>query len=282
MKRHILLVILLLGMLSGCCYQLPQGTEIGIMSSESMCTTEETTTEDTIQTQPSTNTTESTGETVAQEKLLVVIDAGHQRKGNYDKEPLGPGSEKMKAKVSSGTKGKYTGLWEYELNLTVSFLLQEILLDRGYDVVMIRTSHDVDISNAERAAIANSLEADIFIRIHANGSDNREINGIMTLCQTQENPYNSHLYSRSRLLAELVLEQMIYTTGANRRYVWETDTMTGINWCQVPVTIVEMGYMSNEKEDRLLATAEYQQKLAEGIANGIDQYFEAMKEQASG
>ena len=164
----------------------------------------------------------------------------------------------------------------------MSFLLQEILLDRGYDVVMIRTSHDVDISNAERAAIANSLEADVFVRIHANGSDNREINGIMTLCQTQENPYNSHLYSRSRLLAEFVLEQMVYTTGANRRYVWETDTMTGINWCQVPVTIVEMGYMSNEKEDRLLATAEYQQKLAEGIANGIDQYFEAMKEQASG
>ena len=204
---------------------------------------------------------------------VVCIDAGHQASGNSEKEPNGPGSSVMKAKVTTGATGCVTGARESQINLEVAIKLQKILTSRGYKVVMCRTSQNVNISNAQRAQIANDAQAAAFVRIHCDSSDSSSPTGTMTMAPSTSNRYCASIASQSQALSRAVLKNTCAMTGSKSRGVSITDTMTGLNWSQVPVTIIEMGFLSNPTEDRLLNDSSYQDKLALGIANGIGEYL---------
>lgn len=208
---------------------------------------------------------------------IIVIDAGHQAKGNNEQEPIGPGASETKAQVSWGAQGEYSGE-EHALNLEVALLLRDELISRGYSVVMIRETADVDISNKERAEIANHYNAAAYVRIHANYYEDTTMQGAMTICQSQENPFPdcAAMYRESRMLSEGILQAFCSSTGMARLEIREMDNMTGTNWSKVPTTILEMGFLSNESDDMLMKTQYFKKQAAIGIADGLDRYFEIM------
>ena len=205
---------------------------------------------------------------------IICIDAGHQAYGISETEPNGPGSSVMKAKLTTGTSGVVTGAAERDLNLTIALGLEQELIARGYQVVMIRRTNDCTLSNKERAEVANSSGCEVFLRIHANSSDNPDVSGAMFYAPSPANPYMSaELINASNALSQTLLNVFCQTTGAVNRGLLQDDTMTGINWCQVPVTIAEMGFMSNPDEDQRMQDPAYQALMIKGFADGLDRYF---------
>ena len=213
---------------------------------------------------------------------VIVIDAGHQIRGMSETEPVGPGASETKAKVTGGTQGSVTGLAEYELNLRVALALRDVLVGQGYTVIMVRETNEVEISNAERAILANEAGADLNIRIHANGDTDASMRGAMMVCQTPNNPYNANIYKACRALAEALLQPYCESTGLPVFRIWETDTMTGINWATVPTAIVEMGFMTNAQDEAIMADEGFAALAAQGLARGIANYFALPTEQETG
>lgn len=208
-------------------------------------------------------------------KGIVAIDPGHQ--GSWvdmsEYEPNAPGSDVMKAKASTGTQGRFTGINEYELNLDISLMLADELASRGYQTVLTRTDNDAAISNAERAALANESGADFVIRIHANGSDDAGASGALAIAPGADNPYVGHLSEQSNELAGDILNSYCNATEMENRGVTSDNTMTGINWSQIPVMILEMGFMTNESDDTRMADAAFRGQMVKGIADGVDIYY---------
>jgi N-acetylmuramoyl-L-alanine amidase len=202
---------------------------------------------------------------------IIVIDPGHQEKADSSREPDGPNSKVMKPKTTSGATGISTKQPEYKLNLEVSLLLRDELKKRGFQVIMTRETNNVTISNRERAEMANMANADLLIRIHADGSPESSAHGISVLYPSPKVPYAEE----DKKIAAKVLEQMIKETKANSRGIVERSDLAGFNWSKVPTILVEMGFLSNVNEDKKMATASYQQSLASGMANGIEQYFQS-------
>ena len=215
--------------------------------------------------QPLSATASATG-------LVVCIDPGHQATGNNGQEPVGPGASETKAKVTGGAAGAVTRQAEHALVLTLSLKIKERLERYGVTVVMTRSSANVDISNAQRAAVANEARADLFLRVHADSNTNAAVTGVSTLYPAG-NSWVEPIREESLRAAGIIHNQMLASTGATNRGVVARSDLSGFNYAQVPSVLVEVGFLSNPNEDEQLATASYQDDLADGIARGVLEYL---------
>ena len=202
---------------------------------------------------------------------VIVVDAGHGISSYKKKEPIAPGSSVTKAAFVSGTSGKYQT--EEQLNLSVALRLRTALEAEGAVVHMTRTEHACDVSNVDRAQFANALNADISVKLHADGSDSSAAHGVSVLGPGPQYIGNADILNKSRTAGELVLQNFVAQTGAANRGISVRNDLTGFNWTEVPIILVEMGFMTNPDEDRLLSTADYQDKMVSGIVMGLKQYF---------
>ena len=158
--------------------------------------------------------------------------------------------------------------------LAVSFKLRDALEARGITAIMVRTSQSQALSNVERAQIANENDADLFIRVHADGLDNQSVHGISVLTPASIEGWTDAIAGPSKQAAQLALNALVAATGASNRGLSVRSDMTGFNWSKVPVILPEIGFMSNPDEDRLLATAAYQQKIADALADAAVQFLQ--------
>lgn len=203
--------------------------------------------------------------------FVVCIDPGHQAKGDPKGEPVAPGSGSKKARVASGTAGVGTKKPEYAVNMEAAIILKDLLTKKGYKVVMTRETNDVNVSNIERAEIANNANADMTIRIHCDSIDNGGKTGSVLVVPDKNGQHTKGIYPESYKFAEY-LKKALQDSGVKVNGIFERADMTGFNWSKVPVVIFEMGFMSNWNEDKMLCDRNYQTKLMEAVVLALDAY----------
>ncbi len=203
---------------------------------------------------------------------VIVIDPGHGPWVNLDMEPIAPGSEVMKRKYGVGTTGVVTGTLEREINLNVSLMLRDLLEADGFRVIMTRTDHETISSNIDRANLANDNNADMMLRIHSDSFKDSNVHGASMLVPGSVG-YAVDIVDISRIYGEIILKTLTEEIGMKNRGVITRTDQTGFNWSKVPIMTVELGFLSNPDEDRLLSSSDYQTKLAHALYKGIVKCF---------
>lgn len=181
-------------------------------------------------------------------KATVVIDAGH---GGKD----------------SGAVG-VDGTREKELALDTARRVESLLTERGYQVIMTR-SRDEYIQLANRAKIANTANADIFLSIHFNSAGTDKAKGIEVLYASENNVSRKKEAGDQRRLANEVLKCILKETGLNNRGIKNRPELAVLRLTDMNAALVEGGFMSNPDEMDTIKTDAYLDKLARGIVNGI-------------
>jgi N-acetylmuramoyl-L-alanine amidase len=129
------------------------------------------------------------------------------------------------------------------------------------------------MGNVARARIANEAGAALFLRVHADGAASASARGTHTLAPALHGGWTDDVYAASRRAATLVQAELVRALGFPDRGIQERSDFTGFNWADVPVILVEMGFMTNPTDDRLLATRAYQRRVALGLCRGTQRFL---------
>ncbi|KOM95786.1 N-acetylmuramoyl-L-alanine amidase [Clostridium botulinum] len=199
---------------------------------------------------------------------IIVIDPGHGSKSNLELERVSPDSEEKKIKDGGGADGVNSKTPEYLIAMDVASKLKETLQKEGYTVIMTKNKHSESLGNIERAEVGNKNNANLVIRIHADSADLEDAKGASILVPSKKG-YASEINELSKKYGDILLREMVASANMNNRGVIEREDMTGFNWSKVPVVLVEMGFLSNAEEDKLLNTEEYRIKIVQGLTKGI-------------
>lgn len=189
--------------------------------------------------------------TLSSDKTIILLDVGH---GGFD----------------SGARGMDTEVREDELNLQVARFVAQKLGEKGYYVFMTRMgSYAVaDTKNEDMRLRKEFMKLDIFdaaISIHMNSyPDDRSVDGTRLFYYKEG--------TKGQTLATIILDEICKATGQRNRGTNSGDLMV-VREPVAPSALVECGFISNANEERLLANPNYQEKLAQAVADGVEKFF---------
>lgn len=208
--------------------------------------------------QPEANTLEIKVGTSSLIGKLIVLDPGH---GTYTS---ASGSGMDSGAVGTG------GLHEQIATLEMGKKTRNYLEQRGATVVMTRTGGTY-LTLAERAWLANALTSDVFVSIHCNSATNKSAKGTGTYFYAPAGNSNYNRGERQRL-AQCIQNAVIASAGRSNYGVKE-DNFAVIRETTMPSVLIETAFISNLEEEMLLASDDFRDKMAYGIANGLENYF---------
>ena len=202
--------------------------------------------------------------------MTICLDPGHGITDRSERERVSPKSEETKPAYVSGASG--SRITEEALNLQVAFRLRDRLTAMGAQVLLTRETNAAAVSNIERAQLANQAGADVCIRIHADGMENREVHGVSVLVPAGPLLGTPSIAQPSAALGQSMVDAVAAQTGTKNRGIVEREDLTGFNWSEVPCVLLEMGFVTNADEEANLIDPAYQDKIVDGVAQAVAQW----------
>lgn len=205
-------------------------------------------------------------EVSGEDSRLIVIDLNAQGSGDTTTQPGNNGRKLVVLDAGHGAKDSgavgVTGKYEKNFNLAVILKAAELLKQENKIDVVLTRSDDTFLELKERAAIANNLNADLFVSVHANSSGSSAASGTETYYQRQA----------SKALANVMHKYLVEATGLSNRGV-RYGNFHVIRETKMPAVLLEVGYLSNKKDEALLFTESLQNNVAAGMVKGIKEYL---------